>query len=166
MVFVLYIKSVRSQLNRVFDDMNHSIYSALAYTYTIFIFYIRFMETTILHIIGWYYILVGGAVLVRRDSFVKTLRAMMDNDAVLLMTSIFTLILCLIILAFHNTRDWSVNVIITIMGWAGLIKALSMLYFPSHLKKTTEMFLGKNVAYVWGSIVVVLGVVVLYLSWM
>jgi len=90
-------------------------------------------------VLGLYMIIVGFFYLCRRDYIQKAAEHIFENDSLVIITAVISLIIGLLIVVGHNV--WSLNwtVVITILGYLSLIKGLVRLFIPHHTDKRILM---------------------------
>ena len=124
------------------------------------------MNTTLFfaRMFGLYIIIMGSLLLFKRDNFIKFMEDFSRNYAVAFLTGIFTLFFGLAIVITHNRWAWNWTVIITIIGWAALIKGIWFLAFPESISKFTDFY---SKAKVFGTVHAVLALLFgIYLTYM
>lgn len=95
-------------------------------------------------IFGPYFIIIALGGLFNPKTYQKVLEDFCKNPALLYLGGIFALIFGLLVVLFHNV--WAANwtAIITIFGWAGLIKGIWLLIFPNTAAKFTQVYQKKT----------------------
>ncbi len=90
------------------------------------------METSILiaRILGPLYLVSGFAWLFNRDAYGKMMNDFTQQRGLLYVSAVLAFLFGAVILAFHNvwTANW--QVLITLLGFLGLLKGLTLLVFP------------------------------------
>jgi len=116
-------------------------------------------------LIGLYYILVAIAMTIHRRSTLETVTALLHNPSLMLVLGVITLSAGLAIVLAHNI--WSggaVAVLVTLTGWAALIKGLLFLFLPPEAE--TGFFLNtlhsEQLFYLYMAIALVYGVFLTY----
>ena len=84
----------------------------------------------IAQILGPLYIIVAISIFADTDFYVRLIKEFVASPALLYMGGIMALTFGLIILAFHYQWDGALNVIVSLIGWLGVIKGVSLLVFP------------------------------------
>lgn len=115
-------------------------------------------------ILGLYLVIVGLAYILNRNFFQEMIRDFDKNTAVYLLGSIIALLFGLFIVVSHNVWEWSWRVVITVIGYLGLIKGVLLLNFPNGWKKVSKLFVHKEMNLYFGGISIVLGIFLLYHS--
>ncbi|MFC1655737.1 hypothetical protein ACFL3C_02610 [Patescibacteria group bacterium] len=127
------------------------------------------METTlfIAQILAVALFVLGASVFFNSRYYSKVYGDIMKNTALLFVTSLVILVVSTVIILVHNVWEWQWYVLITIVGWGGLVKAFLLLIFP---KQTVKMFGGmvksKMLLMFGGLVAVVIGVILGYFSFL
>ncbi|NOR27476.1 MAG: hypothetical protein GQ540_02990 [Lutibacter sp.] len=105
------------------------------------------METAVLisKIIGVIYLSFGIGLLFNKKYYSKVLQELLESTTYLIFGGFLAIIFGLLILEYHNI--WSNNwpVIITVVGWAALIKGILLLAFPTSFNSFKPLFKSKGV---------------------
>jgi uncharacterized membrane protein len=115
-------------------------------------------------LLGFYAIILASILLFKRELFKRVMEDFSKNYAVLFLTGIFTLIIGLAMVLTHNRWVMNWTVIITIFGWAALIKGIWLLAFPDSLSKFTNLYTEAKVFPVVHAVIALL--VGIYLTYM
>ena len=110
-------------------------------------------------LLGLYCIIMAAAMLPRAEAFAVVVHAFMADAPLVLIAGVFTLFGGLAIVLLHNY--WSggaLAVIITLLGWLTLIKAVVLLVFPS--ARLMALYGGVSSAHILisGSLTLLLGI--------
>jgi len=85
-------------------------------------------------LLGLYGVIVTVGVLLNQKSYQKVIEDLSKNPALVYLAGIFALFFGLLIILSHNVwAGWPV--IITVMGWLGLIKGIWIIVFPGSFAK-------------------------------
>lgn len=107
---------------------------------------------------------LGLGMLINSKYYKKVFVDMMKDATFMFMWSIFAIIVGLLIVLNHNVWEATWVVLVTLIGWIGLVKGVVLLVFPGIVKIFEGWF--KNTAFYiaagFGSLV--LGVIFLYLG--
>jgi len=107
---------------------------------------------------------MGLGMLINAKYYKKVFVGMMKDTTFMFMWSIFAIIVGLLIILNHNVWEASWVIIVTLIGWIGLVKGVVLLVFPGIVKVFEGWF--KNAAFFiaagFGSLV--LGGILLYLG--
>ena len=90
-----------------------------------------FMEVAIEKVAAIFYFILAMSFLVNPTFWSAYVdewksRKQTPNDGFLF----FHLMMCLLIIVFHNTWSWNLSVVITVIGWIGVTKVALYLMFP------------------------------------
>lgn len=121
-------------------------------------------DTQIFQILGITYLAIGIGILINPDFYKKLLKDFTENPSVIYLGGIVALVVGFLLVTFHNNwvKDWPV--IITIFGWAALIKGLFLLVLPKASIKISNAFKEMTqLLTTWAAIVIILGAL---LSWL
>lgn len=120
-------------------------------------------------LIGLYCIFVALSMMTRRQAMVETVNGLLQNPSMMLILGVIALAAGLAMVLAHNI--WSggtLAVIVTIIGWLTLIKALLFLFLASETE--AKLFLGQlhyqQLFYFYGGILLLLGVYLTYAGFM
>lgn len=122
-------------------------------------------DAQIFQILGITYLAVGIGIFINPDFYKKMIKDFTENPSAIYLGGLVALAIGFLIVSFHNiwVTDWPV--IITILGWAALIKGLFLLVLPKISIKISNMFKEmKNLLPVWSTIVIILGVLLCWLG--
>jgi len=88
------------------------------------------------------YLSLGVGMLVNRDHYDRLFKAVSEHTPALYFGGILALLFGYFIVSFHNlwVNDW--RVVVTIFGWIGLVKGVSLLAIPNTMKRMTESLMG------------------------
>ena len=101
------------------------------------------MDTSLLlaKIFGLTYLIVGLGILLNKDRYRDMLNEFLKQKALLYLSGVLALIVGLVIVLYHNVWEASWVVIITIIGWAALIKGIVLLLAPQALLDISRYWL-------------------------
>jgi len=85
-----------------------------------------------------------------------------DKKAITVSTGYITFLLGLFTVSLHTiwVMDW--RIIITILGWATLLKGATKIAFPNHINKRAQLF--KKYSKFWGLVIGLFGAWLLWMS--
>lgn len=88
-------------------------------------------------VIGLYLLIAGVGILFNYQRFQPIIKAFMADSPLVLITSVFTVILGIMLVIVHNVWvcDW--RVVITLISWLTLIKGILWLCFPNYAIQLT-----------------------------
>ena len=121
------------------------------------------MQTSIFiaKIFGLMYLVFGLGVLFNGAFYRKLLDEFTKSVAHLYWGGIFALLAGFLIVNYHNVweGDWWV-VLITILGWIGLLKGFLLIVFPKAIVSWTKAWTkAKNFLPIWGVIILIIGLI-------
>ena len=122
-------------------------------------------DAQIFQLLGIIYLAVGIGILINPDFYKKLIKDFTENPPAIYLGGLVSLAIGFLLVSFHNiwVRDWSV--IITIIGWAALIKGLFLLILPKMAIKISNAFKEiKKLLPVWSTIVIILGALLCWLG--
>jgi len=100
------------------------------------------MENSIFiaRIFGLFYLVMGIGFLYNRKAFQLIMEDFSRNTALLFFSGILALMIGIVIILSHNVwiTDWSL--MITIIGWAALIKGIWIIVFPNSVVKFIQVY--------------------------
>ncbi len=100
------------------------------------------METSIIlaKILGPYCLIVALGGLLNLKVYQRVISEFMTNAALVYLGGILALLFGLLVLRFHHiwTLDW--RIIITIIGWMGIIKGICLILFPGSLAQVAKWY--------------------------
>ena len=116
-------------------------------------------------LIGLYGLLVVPSLLVHREATIDLMTALLHNLPLMWVLSMITLTAGLAMVLAHNV--WSggaLPVVVTLCGWAALIKGLLFLFLPSSVQSEYLLSALRNplLFYVWLSPSLLLGIYLTY----
>ena len=82
-------------------------------------------------VIGYYLCIIGAAFSLNRKEYKSVMQEILTNEGLLLFTSIFGLVLGLLLVLSHNIWIMGWQTSVTLIGWLALFKSLLRLLFPS-----------------------------------
>ena len=89
----------------------------------------------IARIFGIFYLVVGTGIMLNRRFYRKFMEDYFKNTALVFFSGIFALIGGTVIVLLHNVWVAGWPVIVTIIGWAALIKGVWIIVFPDSVSK-------------------------------
>jgi len=94
-------------------------------------------------ILGPYCIIVAIGLMFNPKFYQKMIEDFFKNTALIYLGGVLALIIGLLIVLSHNVWVAGWQVIITIIGWGGLIKGIWLIVFPNSVGKLTQVYLRK-----------------------
>ncbi len=126
------------------------------------------METSVLlaKIIGPLLLIVGAGIFINLEHYRRLVVDFGASPLSIYMAGTTALLLGLLIVIFHNVWEWRWPVIITILGWLGLIKGAVRILAPKLVAERSGRY-GRNTNVVMTSAIVtlVLGAVLTYFGY-
>ena len=116
-------------------------------------------------LIGLYCILVIPSMVLQRQATVGWMTALFHNPSLVWVLSVITLTIGLAMVLAHNV--WSggaLAVVVTLVGWAALIKGLLFLFLPSGVESELILNVLRNplLFYVWMTPSLLIGIYLTY----
>jgi len=122
------------------------------------------METSILiaKIIGIVYTALGVGLIINKKYYKSIFEKMLSNTSFLFMGGLFAIIIGVLIIENHNywRKDWTV--VITIIGWAAIIKGIFLIAFPKSFSIFKPFFSSKLLYLIFGPFMIIIGILFLY----
>jgi len=116
-------------------------------------------------LIGLYCILVVPSMVLQREATVDWMTALFQNPPLMWVLSVITLTIGLAMVLAHNV--WSggtLAAVVTLVGWAALIKGLLFLFLPSGVESALILSVLRNplLFYVWMTPSLLIGIYLTY----
>ncbi|MBN1354084.1 MAG: hypothetical protein JW994_05415 [Candidatus Omnitrophica bacterium] len=123
------------------------------------------METSIFiaRIFGLCYLVIGTAFAFNRKTFRRIMDDFCKNAALVFLSGMFALVIGIVIILKHNiwTTDWTV--IITVIGWCGLVKGIWIITFPETVPRFMQAYQkNENLSLIHSVAALALGVILTY----
>ena len=97
-------------------------------------------DAQIFQILGITYFVVGAGMLVNPGFYKKLLTNFTENPPAIYMGGLVALLIGCLLVIFHNKWPTNWSVIITIFGWAALIKGMFLIVLPKVSIKVSSAF--------------------------
>ncbi len=97
-------------------------------------------------LLGPYFVIVAIGILFNLETYQRMMGDFCKNIALLYLGGILALFFGLIVVLLHNVWVANWTVIITIFGWAGIIKGAWLIMLPNTVARFTEAYQRKTVA--------------------
>lgn len=111
-------------------------------------------------------VVVGLALLLRSDHYVKAYKSWMKNEGLMLLTAMLTLVVGLAIVLVHNVWVSSWEVLITIVGWGAVLKGVVLLLLPKEMEKLVNSLMKTKWLLPLGAVIWIVGGLYLgYYAW-
>lgn len=116
-------------------------------------------------IFGIYFLILALAMFVNPKGFRRMIKAVAENDAVLTLAGVLTLLIGIILVVVHN--DWTVNwaLPITIIAWLTLTKGAIRLFMPSVTHELTDSISNNAVHFSVALLALILGLYFVYVGY-
>ncbi len=113
--------------------------------------------------LGLYILIATPSIIIHRKHLQKIIDDFSGNLALIYLSGFFHLIFGVLIIVIHNVwvADW--RVLITIIGWLGIIKGLTRLYIPEKLPKLIKIFTEKTLIF-WCVVFTLIGLYLTYIG--
>lgn len=122
-------------------------------------------DAQIFQFIGIIYLAVGIGILINPDFYKKMITHFTEDAAAIYLGGLAALAIGFLLVSFHNIWVMNWSVIITIVGWAALIKGLFLLILPTKAVKLCKAFKEmKKLLKIWSVVVIILGVLLCWLG--
>ncbi len=117
------------------------------------------MENSIFiaRVFGLCYLIIGVGFIFNRKAFQRVMEDFCKNAALLFFAALFALVIGVVIILTHNVWVANWTVMITIIGWAGLIKGIWMIVFPDTVPKFMKAYQENKNLLIVHSVVVFMG---------
>ena len=91
-------------------------------------------------IFGLLYLVVGVGLMINRQTFKQIMEDFCKNTVLVFYGGILALVIGVVIVLTHNIWVANWTVIITIIGWAALIKGVWLIVFPNSVHKFMQVY--------------------------
>ena len=108
------------------------------------------------------YLCVGLGALFNKKYFQSVVESYTGNPGLEYLGAMVSLILGFLMISGYNVWVWHWSVVITIMGWAALVKGMFFLVFPTFTNKMIGKFLKTNLMGVVAPVCIILGLLLGY----
>jgi hypothetical protein len=109
-------------------------------------------------LIGLYCLLIGCALLFRKKMMVEVINDMYRNPSVLFVVGLIATFLGLLVVLNHNYwNSGFLALVVTLVGWAALLKGGVILFVPEMTVSWVRMARLEKFAYVYAVIVLIVG---------
>ena len=122
-------------------------------------------DSQIFQLIGLAYTAMGLGGVINKDSYRHLAEGFANSPALLFVTGLLTLVIGFVLVSFHNVWVMGWTVLITIIGWAALIKGIMIFVFPGfYMYISKKMEVNLRFMRVYAGIVLAMGVFFLLLG--
>jgi hypothetical protein len=115
---------------------------------------------------GILFVVMGLSVVVDRKGTTAVMQEMLKSRVLLWMGGLIALIMGAAFVVMNDTWTSGLPLLVTILGWLTLAKGCFILLFPRATAAVYGKFCKERMLAPWGVVCVVIGVVLLYLSFM
>jgi hypothetical protein len=124
------------------------------------------METSILiaKIIGIIYLSFGLGILINTKLYQKLLEQLLIDPSIRILGSVMAIIIGILILEYHNVWEANWTLVISIIGWAALIKGILLLSFPKFIVIVKPLFKNEKTLRILAIFVFIFGLIFTYLG--
>ncbi|MCH9626538.1 MAG: hypothetical protein S4CHLAM2_01600 [Chlamydiales bacterium] len=112
---------------------------------------------------GLYFVIIGFFYLLRREFIRKAARQIFDQESLVILSAVISLIIGLLIVVSHNVWEFNWRVTITIIGYLTLLKGLMRFFVPHQTDKKMliKLLSGDNPLYL-GIVCLIIGFFLTY----
>jgi uncharacterized protein YjeT (DUF2065 family) len=101
-------------------------------------------DAQIFQVLSLAYLAIGIGILINPDVYKKLYEDFIENTSALYFGGIAALVIGYLLVIFHNVWEMDWHVIITIIGWMGLIKGILILVCPKTMTALTRAMIKKE----------------------
>lgn len=123
-------------------------------------------DTQLLQLFGLGFTAIGAGMLINAKMIKRVLLDLEHTAAAIYLSGLISLVTGFLLVTFHNTWSLGWPLIITLTGWAALLKGLSILVYPQFSLGLAERIAQNKLSlksFAWFSII--LGLISLYLGY-
>jgi len=99
-------------------------------------------------LLGPMFVVLGVALLSKGDSLRVILRQFIDSPVLLYLAGLFGLLGGLALALTHNIWSFDWRLLITLIGWVTLIRALVTIFMPQRIAAVGRLFLAHRAAFI------------------
>ena len=115
-------------------------------------------------VFGIYLVIACIAMFVNRKHLSKILSGFSDNLGLVVFSGFMHLFFGLLVVVAHNIWTMDFRVLVTLMGWTGVLKGGLRILVPTKINRLGEEFAGGKKLVVWGFVWLAIGSYLLYSS--
>jgi uncharacterized membrane protein len=126
------------------------------------------MDTSILlaKIIGPLFLVIGVGIFINLEHYRRMLADFGHSPLQIYVSGMTALLVGLLVVAFHNVWEWRWPVIITVLGWAAVLKGAVRLLAPKLVAERSERYArNTNIMMTSAIVVFLLGAVLSYFGY-
>jgi len=117
----------------------------------------------IARVFGLSYLILGAGFMINRKAFRQVMVDFCKNAALVFFTGLFALVIGVVIILTHNVWVANWTVLITLIGWGGLIKGIWMIVFPNTVSKFMESYQkNENLLVIHSIVALILGAILTF----
>lgn len=109
-------------------------------------------------VFGIYLIIACLAIFLNRNRIPQILKGFTDNLGLVVFTGFIHLLFGLLVVIGHNIWTTDFRSIITLLGWAGIVKGAVRLIAPHKISRLSEEFSSSKKLFIWGVIWLIVGI--------
>lgn len=106
-------------------------------------------------------VIISLALLIK-EGHLKKLFASLETDDNFFLWGFISLVIGVAMILAYNVWAWNWQLVITVLGWAALLKGLLLLFCPEFMKKWAKKIDNKKWMPIWLMILLILGLVITY----
>ena len=101
-------------------------------------------EAQILQIFGIAYLSMGFGMVINGGYYYKVFKEIQNNPSIMYIFGVFALFLGWILITLYGCKSGGWGIIVPIFGWAGFIKGILILIFPTQMANLTKIIVSKE----------------------
>jgi hypothetical protein len=101
-------------------------------------------DIVLARIFGILLLVAGGGVLMNIGYYENVISDLMENRGSMYLGGILALLTGLVIVSFHNKWSLDTGIILTLLGWAALLKGMFIILAPGLMASFSEKVLGSR----------------------
>ncbi|MFC2075071.1 hypothetical protein ACFLRA_02225 [Bdellovibrionota bacterium] len=105
-------------------------------------------------IFGPIFIIIGLWEILCPKNVMAYYRSAKENNALLIFGGFINLLLAFTIINYYNEWMWGWGLLVTLLGWGGLLKGISLFFYPKWVAKfkikKNQIWIGGLVITLWG----------------
>ncbi len=115
-------------------------------------------------VFGWYFLLIGALFLFKRREFIQAAIEMSRSKGMLLLAGLFASLCGLMVVLAHTVLGAGpVATLVSILGWAVLLKGLAVIFLPQRVVDMwTRWSKLEKYAYFYAGVTIILGLFLIF----